>query len=64
MHFTNREELVAKIEALDGKVSGSASKNTSFLINNDAESTSGKNQKAKELRVPIISEDEFLMMTR
>lgn len=63
-HFANREELVAKIEALGGKVSGSVSKNTSCLINNDVESTSGKNKKAKELDVPIISEDDFLKMIK
>ena len=63
-HFANRDELVAKIEALGGKVSGSVSKNTTCLINNDVKSTSGKNKKAKELGVPIISEDEFLMMIK
>lgn len=61
-HFTNRDALVAKIEELGGKASGSVSKNTSYLINNDVESTSGKNKKAKELGVPVISEDEFLEM--
>ncbi len=61
-HFVNRDALVAKIEELGGKSSGSVSKNTSYLINNDVESTSGKNKKAKELNVPIISEDDFLKM--
>lgn len=61
-HFVNRDELAAKIEELGGKVSGSVSKNTSCLINNDVNSTSGKNKRAKELEVPIISEDDFLKM--
>ena len=51
-----------KIESLGGKTSGSVSKNTDYLINNDVTSTSGKNKKAKELGVPIISEDKFLEM--
>lgn len=63
-HFVNRDELVAKIEELGGKASGSVSKNTSYLINNDVNSTSGKNKKAKELGVPIISEDDFLKMIK
>lgn len=63
-HFVNRDALVAKIEELGGKSSGSVSKNTSYLINNDVESTSGKNRKAKELGVPVISEDEFLEMIK
>ena len=62
MHFSNREELVAVIEKNGGKVSGSVSAKTSYLINNDVTSTSGKNKKAKELNVPIISEDDFLKM--
>lgn len=61
-HFKNRDELKSKIESLGGKVSGSVSKSTSFLINNDVTSTSGKNKKAQELGVKIISEDEFLEM--
>lgn len=63
-HFVNRDELAAKIEELGGKVSGSVSKNTSCLINNDVNSTSGKNKRAKELDVPIISEDDFLKMIK
>ena len=63
-HFANRDALVAKIEELRGKTSGSVSKNTSYLINSDVESTSGKNKKAKELGVPVISEDEFLEMIK
>lgn len=61
-HFKNRAELQAKIEELGGKATGSVTKKTSYLINNDVKSTSGKNKKAKELGVPIISEDEFLEM--
>lgn len=61
-HFKNRAELQAKIEELGGKATGSVTKKTSYLINNDVESTSGKNKKAKELGVPVISEDEFLEM--
>lgn len=61
-HFKNRAELQAKIEELGGKATGSVTKKTSYLINNDVESTSGKNKKAKELGVPIISEDKFLEM--
>ena len=61
-HFTNRNELKEKIESLGGKVSGSVSAKTSFLINNDTTSTSGKNKKAKELGIPVISEEEFLQM--
>ena len=59
-HYKNRNELKAFIESQGGKVTGSVSKSTNYLINNDVESTSGKNQKAKELSIPIISEDEFI----
>ncbi len=59
-HFTNRDELKQKIEALGGKVTGSVTKKTDFLINNDALSGSSKNKKAKELGVKIITEEEFL----
>lgn len=61
-HFANRNELKEKIESLGGKVSGSVSAKTHFLINNDTTSTSGKNKKAKELGIPVISEEEFLQM--
>jgi len=61
-HFENRNELKEKIESLGGKVSGSVSAKTTFLINNDTASTSGKNKKAKELGIPVISEEEFLQM--
>lgn len=59
-HFTNRDALKEKIESLGGKVVGSISSNTSFLINNDVNSTSSKNTKAKKLNIPIISEDDFI----
>jgi len=59
-HFKNRDELVKKIEEYGGKVSGSVSKNTDYLINNDITSNSGKNKKAKELGVKIITEEQFL----
>lgn len=61
-HFKNRDELKEKIESLGGKAAGSVSSKTDFLINNDVTSTSGKNKKAKELNIPIISEEDFLKM--
>ena len=59
-HFKNRNELKAYIENQGGKVTGSVSKSTSFLINNDVTSTSGKNKKAQELGIQILSEDDFI----
>ncbi len=59
-HFANRDELKELIEDLGGKVAGSVSSKTSFLINNDNMSGSSKNKKAKELGIPIITEREFL----
>ena len=59
-HFENRDALKEKIESLGGKVSGSISKKVTALINNDVNSTSSKNTKAKSLGVKIMSEDEFL----
>lgn len=59
-HYKNRNELKAYIEAHGGKVTGSVSKSTNYLINNDVTSTSSKNTKAKALNIPIISEDEFI----
>ena len=59
-HYKNRNELKAYIESQGGKVASAVSGSTSFLINNDVTSTSGKNKKAKELNIPIISEDEFI----
>lgn len=61
-HFGNRKELKERIEQLGGKVTGSVSKKTDYLINNDKESSSSKNKKAKELGIPIISEEDFLEM--
>lgn len=58
--YANREALKAEIEAMGGKVSGSVSKKTSYLINNDINSTSGKNKDAKKLGIPIITEDEYI----
>ena len=61
-HFANRKELQELIESKGGKVTGSVTAKTAYLINNDAASGSSKNKKAKELGVPIISEEEFLRM--
>lgn len=58
--FVNRDEIHKFIEDNGGKVSGSVSSKTSYLVNNDIESTSGKNKKAKELNVPIISEEQLI----
>ena len=59
-HFENREEITEYIEELGATVSGSVSKRTSYLINNDVNSDSSKNKKAKELNIPIITEEEFI----
>ena len=59
-HYKNRNELKAYIESQGGKVAGSVSGSTSFLINNDVTSTSGKNKKAQQLGIEIISEDDFV----
>lgn len=61
-HYKNRDELKADIVVHGGTVAGSVSSKTSYLINNDINSTSSKNQKAKSLNIPIISEEEFLSM--
>lgn len=58
--FKNRDEMKERIESLGGKVSGSVSAKTTALINNDIESTSSKNKKAKQLNVPIITESMFI----
>ena len=63
-YFKNRKELQAKIETLGGKVTGSVSSNTDYLINNDSESNSSKNKKAKELGIPIITEELFREMIK
>ena len=61
-HFSNRNEVKAVIEQHGGKVTGSVSAKTDYLINNDAASGSSKNKKAKQLGIPIITESEFLHM--
>lgn len=61
-HYKNRDELKADIVAHGGTVAGSVSSKISYLINNDINSTSSKNQKAKSLNIPIISEEKFLSM--
>ncbi|MBR3358156.1 MAG: NAD-dependent DNA ligase LigA [Solobacterium sp.] len=59
-HYKNRNELKAYIESQGGKVTGSVSRSTNFLINNDIQSTSSKNKKAQSLGIPILSEEDFL----
>ena len=61
--FKNRNEVKALIESLGGKVTGSVTSKTNYLINNDVNSSSSKNKKAKELNIPIITEEEFIKMT-
>ncbi len=63
-HFANRNELKTLIESLGGKVAGSVSSKTSYLINNDAASGSSKNKKARELSIPILTEVEFLELMK
>ena len=63
-HYKNRNELKADIEKNGGKVSGSISSKTSYLINNDIDFNSSKNKKAKELNIPIITEEQFLSMLK
>ena len=62
VHFVNRSELKDYIEKLGGRVTGSVSKNTDYLINNDTTSGSSKNKKANELGIPILSEQDFLKL--
>ena len=62
-HFENRNQVKELIESLGGKVTGSVTAKTDYLINNDNMSTSSKNKKAKELGIPIITEEEFIQMT-
>ena len=59
-HFANRKELQALIESKGGKATGSVTSKTTYLINNDTQSSSSKNKKAKELGIPILSEEDFL----
>ena len=61
-HFKNRKELQELIERRGGKVTGSVTSKTNYLINNDVTSSSSKNKKARELGVPILSEEEFLKL--
>lgn len=61
-HFKNRKELQELIERRGGKVTGSVTSKTNYLINNDVASSSSKNKKARELGVPILSEEEFLKL--
>ena len=61
--FKNRNEVKALIESLGGKVTGSVTSKTNYLINNDVNSLSSKNKKAKELNIPIITEEEFIKLT-
>ena len=63
-HFSNRNEVKAVIEAQGGKVTGSVTSKTNYLINNDNMSSSSKNKKAKELGVPVITEEEFMEMLK
>ena len=62
--FKNRKELQDMIESLGGKVSGSVSAKTSYLINNDKDSTSSKNKKAQQLNIPILSEEDFMKLIK
>ncbi len=59
-HFSNRKELQELIEKAGGRAAGSVSAKTAYLVNNDITSTSGKNKKAKELGVPIVTEEDFI----
>lgn len=61
-HFANRNEVKMMIESKGGKVTGSVTSKTNYLINNNVESTSSKNKKAKDLGIPIITEEDFLKM--
>ena len=61
-HFENREALIQEIEKRGGKVSSSVSSKTAYLVNNDLNSTSSKNKKARQLGIPILSEEELLSM--
>ena len=63
-HFSNRSEAKNLIESLGGKVTGSVTKKTAYLINNDQTSGSSKNKKARELGIPILSEEDFLALSR
>ena len=62
-HFSNRGEAKKLIESLGGKVTGTVTGKTNYLINNDTTSNSSKNKKARELGIPILSEEDFIKMT-
>ena len=62
VHFSNRAELKELIESRGGKVTGSVTGKTDYLINNDTASASSKNKKAREFGIPVISEEEFLKL--
>ncbi|MBP5225589.1 MAG: BRCT domain-containing protein, partial [Lachnospiraceae bacterium] len=62
--FPNRDALKDYIEARGGKVASAVSAKTDYLINNDVNSSSGKNKKAKELNVPVISEEDFMKLAK
>ena len=61
-HFLNRDELKELLEKKGGKVTGSVSSKTTYLINNDIASNSSKNKKAKELGIPILTEEDVLKL--
>ena len=61
-HFSSRNELKDIIEKKGGKVTGSVTSKTDCLINNDSASNSSKNKKAKELQIPIVTEEEFMKL--
>jgi DNA ligase (NAD+) len=61
-HFVNRAQVKEEIEKRGGKVTGSVTSKTNYLINNDTGSGTAKNKKARELGIPIISEEDFLQM--
>ena len=61
-HFENRDALKRELESRGAKVSGSVSAKTSYLINNDIDSTSSKNKKAKQLNIPIVNEEYIIGM--
>ncbi len=62
-HFANRSQLKEYIEERGGKVTGSVTSKTDYLINNDTTSSSSKNKKAKDLGIPILSEEDFLKLS-
>ena len=62
--FANRNAIKDEIESRGGKVAGSVSKNTNYLVNNDVNSTSSKNKKAQQLGIPIIDEDRLIKILK